>query len=188
MAAKPFYQCIKEIKNATMELNRQYARLRNIAVSSLLISVALAIILAIRVKFGDFYKLEITTRFIDSQYIFCLIGCIGVSAIILIRQRALIPCLNKFVSLYNETLKLCNEIVDESDWSSLRKREITDNKRIRVTQTIDEFYKLRDRRLFPSKTEKSLLRKLLFWIRFVQLILMTEVLIYMIYSIIIDLT
>ncbi len=75
MCDKSFNQSIKEIKDATVQLNRLYIRLRNIVIFSLLLSLTLVVVLAIRIKLDSIFSIgEITARFIDSQYLFCLSG------------------------------------------------------------------------------------------------------------------
>ena len=188
MCDKSFNQSIKEIKDATVQLNRLYIRLRNIVIFSLLLSLTLVVVLAIRIKLDSIFSIgEITARFIDSQYLFCLSGFFGVAAIIQIRRRIFRPCISKFRTLYVDTLKLCNEIVDTSDWSNLRKRDLTDNKRITVKQAVDEFYKIRERRFFPGKTDKSILHNAILWSRLLQLIIMSELVMFMGYGLYADL-
>lgn len=183
MCDRSFNQSIKEIKDATVRLNRLYVRLRNAVFFSLLLSTTLVVVLAIKIKLGEYFGFgEISARFIDSQYLFCLIGFFGVAAIIQVRRKIFRPCISKFRTLYVDTLKLCNEIVDTSDWSNLRKRDLTDNKRITVKQTVDEFYKIRERRFFPGKTDKSILHNAIMWSRLLQLIIMSELVLYMGYG------
>lgn len=177
-----FNQSIKEIKDATAQLNRLYVRLRNTILFSLLLSVTLVVLLALKIKLDGFNLGEISARFINSKYLFYVIGCIGVCAIIQIRIRLFRPCLQKFHSIYVDTLRMCNEIVDTSDWSNLRKRNLTDNKRIAVKHTVDEFYKIRDRRFFPGKTDKSILHNAIIWSGIFQLFIMTELVLYMGYG------
>lgn len=187
MCDKSFNQSIKEIKDATVQLNRLYIRLRNIVIFSLLLSLTLVVVLAIRIKLDSIFSIgEITARFIDSQYLFCLSGFFGVAAIIQIRRRIFRPCISKFRTLYVDTLKLCNEIVDTSDWSNLRKRDLTDNKRITVKQAVDEFYKIRERRFF-RENRQSILHNAILWSRLLQLIIMSELVLFMGYGLYADL-
>lgn len=188
MCDKSFNHKIKEIKDATVQLNRLYVRLRNAVIFSLLMSTTLVIVLALKIRLEGIFSISaITARFIDSQYLFYLIGFLGVAAIVQIRLGIFRPSIDKFHSLYTDTLKLCNEIVDTSDWSNLRKRDLADHKRIAVKMTVDEFYKIREHRFFPGKTDKSILRNAMVFSRLLQLILMTELVLYMGYDLYVDL-
>ncbi len=184
MCDKLFNTRIKEIRDATKQLNRLYVRLRRIAILSLALSIVFVILLSLKYKLNGF---DISARFIQPLNIFFLLGIIGLTIIIQIRQGVFRPCLRKFNGIYKATLELCNEVVDTSDWSSLRKRELSDNKRILVKETVDEFYRIRERHFFPGKTEKSVLYCIIIWDRLFQLMLMLELVLYWAYGLYRDL-
>lgn len=148
MCEPSFYSQIHELETATNNLNSIYRKLRFSVILLFFLSLCIAIVLAISVKIPSF---AISTRFIVSRTLFITIGIIGYSVLMLIRNKIAIKHLNNFRGLYKEALKLCNGIVDTSDWTNLRKRALSDNKRQSVMQAVDNFYKIRERYFFPEE-------------------------------------
>lgn len=183
MCEPSFYSQIHELETATNNLNSIYRKLRFSVISLFFLSLCIAIVLAISVKIPSF---AISTRFIVSRTLFITIGIIGYSVLILIRNKIVIKHLNKFCGLYKEALKLCNGIVDTSDWTNLRKRALSDNKRQSVMQTVDNFYNIREQYFFPGRTEKSVWPRIILFTRLFQTIIMLELAIYIGYCLYTD--
>lgn len=184
MCELSFYSQINELEKSTKGLNSIYVKLRLSVIMLLFFSLCIAIVLALSVKIPSFV---VSTRFIYSKALFITIGILGYSFLMLFRRKVVFRQLNNFRSLYKQTLNLCNGIVDTSDWTNLRKRDLSDNKRQTVIKAVDNFYNIRERYFFPGKTEKSILHRILLYTRLFQLVIMLELVIYMGYTVYTDL-
>jgi hypothetical protein len=64
-----------------------------------------------------------------------------------------------FTAEYEKAFTICNQIVDTTDWTSFRKRELENNTKSRALQIVESFYELRTKRLAPIPTASSIYNK-----------------------------
>lgn len=76
-------------------------------------------------------------------------------SVIFVYKLIFIPVIEKYKSSYNTALQICNQIVDKADWSNFRKRELSNNRRSQVIETVEEFYSIRNKHFFPYQTINS---------------------------------
>jgi hypothetical protein len=73
--------------------------------------------------------------------------------------RKLHVLLKSFTAEYEKAFTICNQIVDTTDWTSFRKRELENNTKSRALQIVESFYELRTKRLAPIPTASSIYNK-----------------------------
>lgn len=132
------------------QLKEGYCKVRFILIAMPFLLICLDIFWVILIL--NFDK---TLKYIPNRSILPILGISITIIISIFFKKICYPIINKYVAVYRRALTISNQIVDEADWTNFRKRELWNNRRIQVTNTIEYFYSIRNKRFFPCYTIRS---------------------------------
>ena len=142
---------VRRLDESTGALRKKYFRLRNNFLCVLLTDLAIFFAMG-RICSRVLYHYDEV-----SDHIFILFFSL-VTLYMLIDiwyRKRLKKQVSVFKNEYKEAFELCNRIVDATDWSSFRRRPMTNTRRRYAFETVEEFYGIRYYRFFPSLKKPS---------------------------------
>lgn len=160
---------ISWLSELNKKLEKDYAKIRFtlICMPLLLFGICILIIILYR-NFGRFQTERIVERILP---LFLSIVSLVLTGIIF--RKICYPLIERYKSIYDRAQKISDQIVDKADWTNFRKRELHNPRRTQVIETVQEFYKIRNKRFFPYYTIHSyysLIQKMMLFVTSMNLI------------------
>lgn len=132
------------------KLLNEYGKVRLTLILTPLLLFLIYFVVAFLIRdFGSFYTN------LNSLFLPIIISSSSYLIALLINKKICYPIIKNYKCLYHRAQEICNQIVDEADWTTFRKRDLYNNRRTQVIGTVEEFYKIRNKRFFPYQTINS---------------------------------
>lgn len=159
------------------DLAEAYRTMRRTLITSTLLLLFLAIAVVVLVRCADKFFNDGISEIYPVATI--LVAYIAVQLYI---RKQFSPAVGRFKITYKNAQDICNRIVDSADWSNFRLRELTNNKRSLVIDTVEQFYSIRNKRFFPARVDTSYFFRFRLAIMVLRMCIMSGILVYMVLS------